>query len=134
LANTVKLAGNAMLAAMLQVMGESFALVRKSGFSAQRFLEIVNGSVFKWPVYENYGGMIAGEKFEPPGFTLQMALKDMRLLQAAAEQVQAPMPLASLIHAHALSGIARGWGNSDWSALGRVSARNAGIADRGDAS
>jgi 3-hydroxyisobutyrate dehydrogenase-like beta-hydroxyacid dehydrogenase len=89
---------------------QSSAPVRKSGLSPQRFLEIVNGSVFKSPVYENYGGMIAGERFEPPGFKLSMALKDLRLVLMAAEQTQAPMPLASLMHDQALIGIARGWG------------------------
>ncbi len=54
--------------------------------------------------------MIAGERFEPPGFKLSMALKDLRLVLMAAEQTQAPMPLASLIHDQALIGIARGWG------------------------
>jgi 3-hydroxyisobutyrate dehydrogenase-like beta-hydroxyacid dehydrogenase len=127
LANTVKLAGNLMIAAMLETLGECFALARKSGLSRQRFLEIVNGAVFKSPVYENYGMMIANNQFDPAGFPLNMGLKDMRLLLEAARETVTPMPMASLIHDHALGGIARGWGGLDWSALAKISADSAGL-------
>jgi 3-hydroxyisobutyrate dehydrogenase-like beta-hydroxyacid dehydrogenase len=127
LANTVKLAGNMLIASMLEALGESFAFARKSGLSAQRFLEIMNGAVFKSPVYENYGGMIVNERFKPPGFPLHMGLKDLRLILSAAEHARAPMPLASLMHDHTLSAIARGWGDLDWSALAKISADNAGL-------
>jgi 3-hydroxyisobutyrate dehydrogenase-like beta-hydroxyacid dehydrogenase len=127
LASSVKLAGNMLIAAMLQALGESFALVEKSGLPPQRFLSIVNGAVFKSPVYENYGGMIVDERFDPAGFPLRMGLKDLRLVLAAAAQTQTPMPLAKLLHDHALDAINRGWGELDWSALAKVSADNAGL-------
>jgi 3-hydroxyisobutyrate dehydrogenase-like beta-hydroxyacid dehydrogenase len=127
LANTVKLAGNLMIATMLETLGECFALVRKSGLSAQRFLEIVNGTVFKSPVYESYGNMIVNNQFDPAGFPLNMGLKDVRLLLEAARETITPMPMASLIHDHALGGVARGWGELDWSALAKISAASAGI-------
>jgi 3-hydroxyisobutyrate dehydrogenase-like beta-hydroxyacid dehydrogenase len=127
LANTVKLAGNTLLVAMLQALGEAFALVRKSGLSPQHFLEIVNGAVFKSPVYENYGGIIAAQSYDPAGFELSQGLKDLGLVLAAAEQTRTPMPLAALIQAQVLSGMARGWDDLDWSALGKVCAHNAGL-------
>jgi hypothetical protein len=37
------------------------------------------------------------------------------------------MPAASLVHDHFLAGVAQGEGDSDWSALARLSARNAGL-------
>lgn len=129
LANTVKLAGNMLIAGMLEALGESFALVRKSGLSPQQFLGIVNGAVFKSPVYENYGGIIIDKRFDPPGFSLRMGLKDLGLVLATAEQTQTPMPLASLIRDQVLSGLARGWGDLDWSAIAKISADNAGLRD-----
>ncbi len=127
LANTAKLAGNLMIAVMLETLGECFALTHKSGLSAHRFLEIVNGTVFKSPVYENYGKMIINNQFNPAGFPLNMGLKDMRLLLETARETITPMPMASLIHDHALGGIARGWGELDWSALAKISAHGAGF-------
>jgi len=126
-ANTMKLAGNFMIASMLQALGESFALVRKAGMPAAHFLEIIN-KVFKSPVYENYGGQIAAQRFAPPGFALRLGLKDLRLVLAAADAGETPMPLASLLHDRLLSAAARGMGDLDWSALGRLAAEDAGLS------
>ena len=44
-ANVVKLAGNFTIAAMLETLGESFALVRKSGLDPEQFLDIINSTL-----------------------------------------------------------------------------------------
>jgi 3-hydroxyisobutyrate dehydrogenase-like beta-hydroxyacid dehydrogenase len=126
-ANVIKVAGNFLLASAIEGMGEALALVRKHGISPERFLEIVVGKVFQSPVYEKYGARILQEAFEPAGFKLKHGLKDMRLVLGAAEEVAAPMPLASLLHDHYLSGLARGWADIDWAAIARVVAEDAGI-------
>jgi 3-hydroxyisobutyrate dehydrogenase-like beta-hydroxyacid dehydrogenase len=58
---------------------------------------------------------------------MTLGLKDLRLALAAADALAAPMPAASLVHDHFLAGVAQGEGDSDWSALARLSARNAGL-------
>lgn len=126
-ANALKLAGNFLIASMLEALGEAFALMRKSDVDPVRFLEIVNGSLFKSPVYENYGRIIAEEKYEPAGFKMRLGLKDVRLILAAGEAANAPLPLASLIRDHLISGMARGFGEIDWSAVAKVAAENAGL-------
>jgi 3-hydroxyisobutyrate dehydrogenase-like beta-hydroxyacid dehydrogenase len=126
-ANVVKIAGNFLLAAAIEALGEAFALVRKHGIAPQRFLEIVNGHVLRSPIYENYGKIIAESRWEPAGFTLANGLKDTRLALRTAEEVSVPMPLASLIHDHYVSAVARGWEGIDWAALARVCAADAGL-------
>ncbi len=130
-ANTVKLAGNHVIAGMLQSLGESFALVRKAGVSAEQFLDIIN-RLFKSPVYENYGNNIAAEQFSPPGFKLRLGLKDMRLILAAADASETPMPLASLLHDRMLGAVVQGMGDLDWSVVGRLAADDAGLARKGE--
>ena len=125
-ANAVKLGGNFLLAAMLEALGEAFALVQKHGVEPARFLEIAN-SVFNSPVYAGYGGQVAEQRFDPVLFPLKLALKDLRLVLAAADGAAVPMPLASLAHDHLLQAVAQGKGELDWSALGRVSMENAGL-------
>jgi hypothetical protein len=44
---------------------------------------------------------------------------------AAAETLQVPMPIASLVRDHFLSGLARGEGDSDWAALARTAGDSA---------
>jgi 3-hydroxyisobutyrate dehydrogenase-like beta-hydroxyacid dehydrogenase len=126
-ASVVKIAGNFLLAAAIEAMGEAFALVRKHGVEPARFLGIVNGRLLRSPVYENYGKIIAEQRFDPPGFRLRHGLKDARLALAAGEDVAAPLPIASLARDHYLTAMARGWGDLDWAALARVSAVAAGL-------
>jgi 3-hydroxyisobutyrate dehydrogenase-like beta-hydroxyacid dehydrogenase len=126
-ANALKLGGNFLIASMLEALGETFALMRKSGVDPAQFLEIVNGSLFKSPVYEMYGRIIAEEKYQPVGFKMRLGLKDVRLILAAGEGANVPLPLASLIRDHLISGMARGYGEIDWSAVAKVSAADAGL-------
>lgn len=126
LANVVKLAGNFLIASMLEALGESFALVRKSGMSANQFLEIII-ALFQLPVYRNYGSIIVEGRYKPAGFKTKLGLKDLCLVLEAAEDMTTPMPLASLVPDHLLSAIARGQGEIDWAALARVIAQNSGL-------
>jgi 3-hydroxyisobutyrate dehydrogenase-like beta-hydroxyacid dehydrogenase len=128
-ANVVKIAGNFLIASMLEALGEAFALVRKSGVEVHQYLKIINSGLFKSPVYENYGSIIADERYEPAGLKLALGLKDVRLALAAAEAAATPMPLASLIQDHFLSAIAHGQGEMDWAGLARVIAENAGLGE-----
>jgi 3-hydroxyisobutyrate dehydrogenase-like beta-hydroxyacid dehydrogenase len=131
-ANAVKLTGNFMIASMLETLSEAFVLARKSGVEPAKILEILNGSFFQSPVYENYGKIIMEGKFSPPGFALRLGLKDVRLVLAAAEEAAVPMPVASVIRDHFVSGMARGWGDMDWAALGKVVAEDAGLRQEGE--
>jgi 3-hydroxyisobutyrate dehydrogenase-like beta-hydroxyacid dehydrogenase len=126
-ANAVKLAGNFLIASMLETLSEAFALARKSGVEPAKFLEILNGSFFQSPIYENYGKIIIAQKFSPPGFALRLGLKDVRLVLAAGDEAAVPMPVASVIRDHFVSGVARGWGDMDWAALAKVVAADAGL-------
>jgi 3-hydroxyisobutyrate dehydrogenase-like beta-hydroxyacid dehydrogenase len=126
-ANVVKLAVNFMLTAVIESMAEAFTLVRKHGLESNAFLDILTGTIFSAPVFQTYGEAVASDKFEPVGFKLPLGLKDNRLLLAAAEKAAAPMPLASLIHDRFISALAHGFGEMDWSAIARVSYRQAGL-------
>jgi len=126
-ANLVKLTGNFLIASMLESLGEAFALVRKSGIDPDRFLNILTSTLFSAPAYRTYGAIIAEGKDPVGGFKMSLALKDMRLALAAADARIVPMPVASLIRDHFVEAVARGNGDADWSRLGRLAARRAGI-------
>jgi 3-hydroxyisobutyrate dehydrogenase-like beta-hydroxyacid dehydrogenase len=128
-ANVVKLSGNFLLASVVEALSEAFALARKSGIDPHQYLELLTSTLFAAPAYKTYGGLIADQRYQPAGFKMPLALKDVRLTLAAAEAAGVPLPIASLVRDQLISGIARGYGESDWSALGRVVAENAGIRD-----
>jgi 3-hydroxyisobutyrate dehydrogenase-like beta-hydroxyacid dehydrogenase len=126
-ANVIKLAGNFLITTVIESLGEAFAFGRKFEVDPHAFLEILTNSLFTAPVYRNYGSMIASDKFEPAGFKLPLGLKDNRLLLAAAEEAQVPMPMASLVHDRFVAALAQGLEESDWAAIARISYNDAGL-------
>jgi 3-hydroxyisobutyrate dehydrogenase-like beta-hydroxyacid dehydrogenase len=128
-ANVVKLAGNFMLGAAVEAMAEASAMASRHGIEPADLLNVLTNGVFTAPSYQLYGDAIAKQRYEPPGFRLSLTLKDLRLALAAAEEVNAPMPLADVVHESLLEAVARGDGERDLAALARVSLRRAGLED-----
>ncbi|HUW79416.1 MAG TPA: NAD(P)-dependent oxidoreductase [Acidocella sp.] len=125
-ANLVKLSGNFLIASVIESLGEAMALVGKGGVDLHVYLEMLTSTLFSAPVYKNYGGMIADGKFEPAGFAAPLGQKDIRLTLAAAEHLQVPMPLASLLRDRFITLLAQGGEHLDWSAIGKLAARDSG--------
>ena len=126
-ANVLKLSGNFLIASTLECIGEAFALVRKHGIDPEQYLDILTNSFFSAPFQKNYAGIIAQQKYEPPGFSLRLGAKDVRLILAAADAANVPMPVASVLHDRFLAGISRGLGEKDWSAIAQLEAESAGL-------
>jgi len=125
--NVVKIAGNFMIITAIESLAEAFALVRKAGVRPERFLEIFNGNLFKSPVVQNYGMIMAEERYDPPGFKLRLGLKDVNLAVGAAKTLGASMPMGDVLVSQFKDAIGRGMGEIDWSALGRLNAENANL-------
>lgn len=119
-ANVVKLAANFVLASMLEVFGEAFALVEGYGVGATTLLGILQESMLHPDVLAAYGKRIAEGHFEPAGFRLPLGLKDVRLALEAGEAEALPMPFASVLRERFVVAIARGLEDKDWSAFART--------------
>lgn len=127
-ANLVKLSGNFLLASAIESVGEAVALVAKAGVDRQQYVDILTSTLFAAPAYQTYGGLIARQEFEPAGFAATLGLKDIRLVLAAAEGLQVPLPVASLLRDRLLTLVATGGGQLDWSAVATLADRDAGNA------
>ncbi|MEZ0363063.1 NAD(P)-dependent oxidoreductase [Mycobacterium sp. pUA109] len=127
-ANLVKLSGNFLLATVIESLGEATALVEKAGVDRRAYVDILTSTLFDAPAYHTYGGLIARQQFQPAGFAATLGLKDVRLALAAAEELQVPLPLGSLLRDRFLTLLANGGGQLDWSALATLAARDAGLA------
>ena len=128
MANVVKLSGNFLIFSVIESLGEAVALTRKYGIDPHAYIDFLTNTLFSAPVYKTYGGIIADERYHPPGFRIRLGLKDIRLVLAAAEAVDVPMPSASLVRDHVLAAIGRGMEDLDWSSIARLAAENAGLA------
>ncbi len=126
-ANLVKLSGNFLIASVIESVGEAVALVAKAGVDRQQYVDILTSTLFAAPAYQTYGGLIARRQFEPAGFAASLGFKDVRLVLAAAEQLQVPLPVASLLRDRFLRLVATGSGRLDWSALATLADRDAGM-------
>lgn len=126
-AHVVKLCGNFLLASMVEVLGEAFALARKSGVEAAALEEVLSGTLLGSPILPGYAKLVAAERWTPPGFQMTLGLKDVRLVLAAADAAAVPMPVAGVVHDRMLSGVARGKGELDWTAAAVLVAEAAGL-------
>jgi 3-hydroxyisobutyrate dehydrogenase-like beta-hydroxyacid dehydrogenase len=126
-ANLVKLAGNMLTAASLEILAEIMALLRKRGLDPTSFLNIVTQTLFSGRVHKIYGEKIADERYQSSGFILPLALKDVVLALAEAEAAAVPLPSVSVVRDRLIAGIARGYGDLDWTALGLIATEEAGL-------
>jgi 3-hydroxyisobutyrate dehydrogenase-like beta-hydroxyacid dehydrogenase len=125
-ANLFKLLGNMMSATALEMLGEVVAVLRKRGLDPQPFIDIMTGTMFGGRAHRIYGDKIARQAYAA-GFVLPLVLKDVRLALAEAEKAGAPMPSVGVVRDRLITGIARGHGELDWTALGLIAAEEAGL-------
>ncbi len=126
-ANLLKLTGNFVLATVIEALGEAMALAEKGGVDRRQCIDLLTSTLFDLPVYKNYGGMIADRRFEPAGFAAYLGQKDVRLALAAAEELNVPLPFASILRDRFLALAAQGNGHLDWSAVGSLAAKDANL-------
>jgi 3-hydroxyisobutyrate dehydrogenase-like beta-hydroxyacid dehydrogenase len=96
-----------LTAATLESMGEVFALLRKAGVDPHFAFDVFSGSLFDGKVHKAYGGKIVDGRYDPPGMTAPLAVKDLRLALAEAEKLAVPMSVASLVHDRLVAAVAR---------------------------
>jgi len=128
-ANVAKLSVNYMIAATIELLAEIFALTEKSGLDPKVFFEMATNTLFAAPAFKTYGGLILERNFEPAKFKLELGLKDVRLVLAAGEAAEVPLPFASVLRDNFLDAVAHGAADKDWAAMSEVSFRRAGLRD-----
>jgi 3-hydroxyisobutyrate dehydrogenase-like beta-hydroxyacid dehydrogenase len=125
-ANLIKLLGNMLTATTLEMLGEVVAVALKRGLDPKPFIDIMTSTMFGGRVHKIYGDKIVNRSYAP-GFVMPLVLKDVRLALAEAESAGAPMPSVGVVRDRLITGIARGYADLDWTALGLVAAEEAGL-------
>jgi 3-hydroxyisobutyrate dehydrogenase-like beta-hydroxyacid dehydrogenase len=125
-ANLIKLLGNMMTATTLEMLAETAAVLLKRGLDPRLFVDILTNTMFGGLAHRVYGDRIVRRDYTP-GFPLPLVLKDVRLALAEAETAGAPFPSAGVVRDRLITGIARGYADLDWTALGLTAAQEAGL-------
>ena len=93
----VKLGVNYNLIHALQAIGESVALVESGGVDPNTFVEILTHTAFTGAAYTGYGPMIVNRNYTPPGFSVALGLKDVKLVEDAASEFNLKLPVAPVL-------------------------------------
>jgi 3-hydroxyisobutyrate dehydrogenase-like beta-hydroxyacid dehydrogenase len=76
---------------------ETLALAAKAGLDLQKVLEVVGSGLAASRIMELHGPKML-ERDYAPGFALTLQEKDLRLVAAAADELEMPLPATALIH------------------------------------
>jgi 4-hydroxybutyrate dehydrogenase/sulfolactaldehyde 3-reductase len=112
-----KLVNNYLAVTSCQLNAEALALSQRLGLDLGRTLDVlygttaVNGQLkIAWPAK-----VLAGDV--EPGFTIDLAHKDLSLVSEAAHAAQVPMPVLAAAREAFSTARARGFGSKDFSAM-----------------
>ena len=107
-ANVMKISANLVMASLLEVFGEAYAIAESHGLDAHRVLEILKDTMLGPQAIAAYGERVANRAFEPAGFRLKLGLKDVDLALQAAEIVALQIPFASALRDRFIAAVAHG--------------------------
>lgn len=122
----MKLVVNAIGGAMMAGFGEALALGTKGGLDIARIVETVQASSFHSPLYLMKGEQVLQRDYEPR-FALALAEKDQRLVQEAAAEVGARLPINGAVRALFAEGVRTGRGDKDMAAVADLFFEWAGV-------
>jgi 3-hydroxyisobutyrate dehydrogenase len=111
----MKLVANTWVLALVEGLAETLQLAEGLGVPPQQFLDVIAGGPLDAGYAQAKGkGMI--EREFAPAFPLRHALKDLRLVEDAAERHELYVPLVTAIAERFAQGVAVGNGDLDMSA------------------
>jgi 4-hydroxybutyrate dehydrogenase/sulfolactaldehyde 3-reductase len=122
-----KLVNNYLAIILCQLNAEALALSQRFGLTLETTLDVVHGTTatngqlkIAWPLKVLKGDL-------EPGFTIDLAHKDLTLIVEAANAVKVPVPVAAAAREAFNAARSRGHGGLDFSAMADVLCESAGI-------
>ncbi|MHA7306909.1 NAD(P)-dependent oxidoreductase [Arthrobacter sp. TMN-49] len=122
-ANVVKVAGQVLIASAIQSMSEAVSIAERGGIDASTVVELFTSTITPGPVYTNYGGLIAAEKYTPAGFTPVLGRKDVDLARTQAASTALRLPVADLLSELLTEAVDTGHERDDWASLADLQRR-----------
>lgn len=112
----VKLAGNALIAGMLQCFSEGLLLTKKAGGDPRKLMEVIQASGFRSPYFEFKGKAILERDFTTH-FSIDLMHKDLSLFVENAATNKVPTPTAASLKETYNLARAAGHGGQDIAAV-----------------
>ncbi len=123
-----KLVNNYLAIILCQLNAEALALAQRVGLDLAKTLDVINGTTAtNGQIKINWlNKVLAGDT--TPGFTIDLAHKDLSLILAAAQEEKVPVPVAAAAREMFSLARAAGYGGMDFSAVVDSLCAAAGIA------
>lgn len=122
-----KLVNNYLAVVSCQLNAEALALAQRFGLSLERTLEVLYGTTaFNGQLKIGWPAKVLRGDIEP-GFTIDLAHKDLTLILTAANAAKVPMAVGAVARECYSAARAAGWGAKDFSALVDALCAAAGI-------
>ncbi len=112
----VKLAGNLVIAGMLQSFSEGLLLTSKAGVDPKKLIEVIQASGFRSPYFDFKGAALLAHDFSTH-FSIDLMHKDLSLYLESAVEHRVPAPTASSLRETYNLARAAGKGEQDIGAL-----------------
>ena len=112
----VKLAGNALLAMMLEGLSEAMLVTQRAGIDPRVFLEVVQASGYRSPYYDFKGKALLARDWDTH-FAVDLMFKDLSLFQASAARLRTPTPAVGAVREVYALARAQGQGERDITAV-----------------
>lgn len=115
-----KLVNNYMAISLTQINAEALALSQRFGLDITKTLQVLNGtSANNGQLKMNFPNkVLIGDT--TPGFTIDLAHKDLSLVVSAAHAARVPMPVAAAVHESYSLARAASFGSIDFSGIADV--------------
>jgi 3-hydroxyisobutyrate dehydrogenase-like beta-hydroxyacid dehydrogenase len=123
-ARLMKLVINLMIAQTSAMLAEALTLGDKGGLDWQSMWQVITASAVASPIVKAKAAQLTGHDYTPT-FTVSQMLKDIDLILAAGDSVEAPLPQTSLTRQSMVSAIAQGMSGDDYAAIIKVAQRSA---------
>ena len=119
-----------VIAGTYAAVAEGIVLGLKAGIDVEAALTaLAGGAAGSWGLVHRGPNVVRNDY--PLGFRVRLHRKDLGIALAAARALGAPLPVAALVEQWETGLIARGHGDEDVSAIGRVVREQAGLDDDG---
>ena len=125
-ANTLKLIANYVLLALIDLMGQVYALGEKTNIDLQIINQLIS-MIFGYPGLQQYSNRILTRDFDNVGFDLLSSFKDVQLILQTSSDARVPLPYANSIRDKFLAAIANNLETKDWITIYEITRMLAGL-------
>lgn len=127
IASTIKIVNNLVSATIADVVGQALVLGVAAGAPFDVMIKVLSSTgADNWHVRNTFAHHVSKRDFKP-GFSVDLATKDLKIGLDMAAQRHIPLPTVAQAHQRYLDAQSKGFGAEDWGAMAKIAEASAGV-------